>query len=391
MLNMLLREIKRVSSLPGRTSGMEISSPEDFIHDDGTKDEVDEATKLSAPSREIGDDELSSYLDRVRSKEKTKQDKFKYPYIHRSHAIEYYDEAGGKYDIGALKKAISQRPKTLLKKNEKMQHSDGSKEQFFNIGLAALKSLAVNEETNKLIVVSTCPGAGVCKTYCFAKKGMYIIMKGPWMSASKVLTYLLNDPDGFYNHLDREITNKENSGTRGDYKVGIRWHDSGDFFSPEYTALAFRLARAHPNVNFFAYTKTADTMGDSAPKNFILNWSEGAKRGEENKVKAKDPELKKTKHSVTVPREVFSDLLKQNKKINGNDKSKWDAKILRELKHRLAAKYGYAENTILSYPELINTIPANRTNKWKVIVRNGVDGDISATRSDVLATLLLIH
>lgn len=374
--------------MPGATPGMTIISPEEFVHSEETE-EVEEATKLPAPSKPISDKELSAYLDRSREKTKTNQDKFKYPYVHRSHAIEYYDEDGNKYDIDALKSALSQRPKRLLKKNEKMQHSDGSKEQFFNIGLAALKSLAVDESTGKLIVVNTCPGAGECKTYCFAKKGMYIMHKAPWLSAARILTFLLNDPEGFYSQLDREITNKEMGGKRGDYKISIRWHDAGDFFSPEYAALAFRIAEAHPNVNFFAYTKTAGTIINGSPKNFLLNWSEGAKREEETKIKANDPDLKKTKHSVTVPKKLFADLLKQNKQLG--DGTTWDPNLLGELKNRLSRTYGIPVKRILSYDEMRDTVPTKRRNQWSVIVRNKDDGDLSATRPDVLATLLLQH
>ena len=44
-----------------------------------------------------------------------------------------------------------------------MKHSNGALEQFFNIGFAALVGIALDENTNELIIVNTCPGAGSCK------------------------------------------------------------------------------------------------------------------------------------------------------------------------------------------------------------------------------------
>jgi len=186
-------------SLPGSTDGVEIMSPEEFVQAELSDDEVaddeevvDEATKLSAPSREFGDQEFQDYMKRiigtpdldkqgnpkvdkkgiekyVSGKEKT--DRYKLPYMHRSSVIEYYDAAGNRYDEKKVIDVLSQRPKELLKENEKMKHSSGELEQFFNVGFAALTGIAVDESDNKLIIVNTCPGAGSCKVDCFAMKG----------------------------------------------------------------------------------------------------------------------------------------------------------------------------------------------------------------------------
>jgi hypothetical protein len=37
-----------------------------------------------------------------------------------------------------------------------MKHSNGELEQFFNVGFAALTGIALDEDTNKLIIVNTC-------------------------------------------------------------------------------------------------------------------------------------------------------------------------------------------------------------------------------------------
>ena len=132
-----------------------------------------------------------------------------------------------------------------------MKHSNGSLEQFFNIGFAALVGIALDENTNELIIVNTCPGAGSCKIDCFAMKGGKVQFQGPWLSDGRILTYLLNDPDGFFSQLDSEIKKEEKKGDKGGYSVSIRWHDAGDFFSPEYAKMAFKLADSNPDVTFY--------------------------------------------------------------------------------------------------------------------------------------------
>jgi hypothetical protein len=338
---------------------------------------LDEATKLSAPQRDFGDEEFQDYMKRTvgtpdidkktgqvkvdkKGKEKyvsgkLKTDKYKLPYIHRSSAIKYYSPEGKRYDPEQIKAVLKQRPKKLLKQNEKMKHSNGELEQFFNIGFAALVGIALDENTNNLIIVNTCPGAGSCKVDCFAMGGGKIQYEAPWQSDGKILTYLLNDPDGFFNQLSSEIAKEESDGKKGGYKVSIRWHDAGDFFSPEYMDLAFKLADKFPDVDFYAYTKMAGAALGKKPANFIINWSEGAHTSQEKQVKANDPNLAKTKNSRIVPDKLFQDLLVKNEKgnlIKGSN-GQWQVvpEKLPELKQRLASEYGVSANSILSYDE----------------------------------------
>ncbi len=390
----------------------------------GAINSVAEATKLAAPSRPIGDKELTDYLDRIRGvpdidkktglpkvdkkgKEKyisgkTKQDKFRMPYIHRNSVMRYYSPDGKVYNTDLMKDEMKQRPPKLLKQNEKMKHSNGELEQFFNIGFAALVGAAIDESTNEVIIVNTCPGAGACMVDCFEMKGGFIQYEAGWLSRSKILTYLLNDPDGFSNQLNAEIAKEARAGAKGGYSVSVRWHNSGDFFSPEYIQLAFNIAKANPTVKFYAYTKIADAALADKPKNFIINWSEGAKIGQEKKIKAQDPNLERTKNSRIVPENLFWDLLKKDDKGNldkegADDKGaggRWvmrDQAATMELKKRLAQKYGLSVSSILDYDEYMtkrNSIPTGM--KYNVIVAPG-EGDVSANDHGVLSTLLLRH
>jgi hypothetical protein len=282
-----------------------------------------------------------------------------------------------------------------------MKHSNGDFEQFFNVGFAALTGIAVDEQTNNLIIVNTCPGAGSCKVDCFAMKGGKIQFKAAWQSDGRILTYLLNDPSGFFNQLSSEISKEEQLGQKGDkkfpggWKTTIRWHDAGDFFSPEYLDLALKMAAKHPDTKFYAYTKMAGAALAQKPPNFIINWSEGANTAQEKQVKAKDANLDTTKNSRIVPDELFQDLLVKDEKKNlvKGSSGQWQVQPdkLPELKNRLAKEYGLSANSILNYDEYMakrKSIPAGM--KYNVIVAPG-EGDISANDPNIISTLLLKH
>ena len=355
---------------------------------------VAEATALPASTRELKGQELTDYLDRIRNQEKKKTDKYNLPYVHRSSVVGYYNAEGKKYNTDAIKEGLKERPKSLLKKNEKMKHSDGEQEQFFNIGFAALVGIALDENTNELIVVNTCPGAGSCKVDCFAMKGGKVQFAGPWLSDGRILTYLLNHPDEFFNQLTEEIRKEESKGKKGGYSVSIRWHDAGDFFSPEYMDMAFDLANSLPDVKFYAYTKVAKAAMATKPSNFIINWSEGASTGQEKQIKRNDPNLDKTKNSRIVPSSLFYDLLVKDEKKNliKGPEGQWQVipDELPELKQRLADKYNISKNSILSYDEWNTKGKNNKSMKWNVIVAPG-EPDLTANDTGVLGTLLLKH
>lgn len=384
---------------------------------------LEEATTLPASTRDLKGQEFQDYMNRIKGTDdidkktgqvkldkkgnekyvsgKTKSDKYKMPYIHRSSIIEYLGPDGKTYDEDKIKQSLSQRPKSLLKQNEKMKHSNGEFEQFFNVGFAALTGIAVDEQTNNLIIVNTCPGAGSCKVDCFAMKGGKVQFKAAWQSDGRILTYLLNDPDGFFNQLSAEISKEEQLGQKGDkkfpngWKTTIRWHDAGDFFSPEYLDLALKMAAKHPDTKFYAYTKMAGAALAQKPPNFIINWSEGANTSQEKQVKAKDANLDTTKNSRIVPDDLFQDLLVKDEKKNlvKGASGQWQVQPdkLPELKQRLASEYGLSANSILSYDEYMakrKSIPAGM--KYNVIVAPG-EGDISANDQNIISTLLLRH
>ena len=370
-------------------SGVETPDEEDA--------EIDEA-KLDAPARKMGDDELEQYLDRIKGLStgkktsrgldkyvsgKTKQDKYKKPYIHRSSVIPIVDEEGKKYNLDALRSLVTKRPSKILKQNEKMQHSDGTASVFYNVGLPALKGLAVDEDTGDFVIIDTCPGAGACQTYCYAMKGGYVQWKNVAEGQTQMLNFLYNDPDGFMKMMGDEIQAADKKFNKKDKKTKlvIRWHDAGDFFSPQYLAMAYALARKYPNVDFYAYTKLASVAKSSKPDNFKINYSMGAKPSQEKEI-----DFAQTKNSRVVPEVLFKDLLDRD---DGKPVYK-DQQAIDTLKQRIAAKYSVEPSSILTYDEMMKTPPSKEKNKWNVIVKPG-DGDDSANRNDVLNSFLLMH
>jgi len=378
----LLTEVKmyEVMGLPSDS----IMTLDQFVNSSG----LDEADMLGAMTRTMSPDEMQAYLAKTAAGKKTKLDKYTMPYVHRGN-IEIKDENDRKFDLDKLKAAIITRPTKLLKQNEKITHSGGETAQYYNIGLPALKGLAVNEKTGDFIVVDTCPGAGACKVYCYAKKGGYVQWKASSMSQTKVLNFLLNDPQGFKAKLESEIQTEVDKFAKKGAKVVVRWHDAGDFFSPDYVDLAYSVARKFPQVDFYAYTKMAGVATGNKPNNFKMNFSMGATPDQEKQIQPKS-----TKHSTVVPKPMFTDLILKDAK--GKLIKDQDGKIqfkspeaIDTLKDKLSAKYGVPKDSIITYDEM-KVIPAGKEPKWNVIVKPG-DGDESANRADVVGTWLLIH
>lgn len=352
--------------------------------------ELDEADMLGATTRILPPDELQAYLQRTGAGEKEKLDKYKMPYVHRGN-IEIKDENDRTYDLNKLKSAITARPEKILKQNEKITHSGGGSTVYFNIGLPALKGLAVNEKTGDFVVVDTCPGAGACKVYCYAKKGGYVQWKASSLSQTRQLNFLLNDPSGYKAKLESELSAAVSKFDKKGTKVVVRWHDAGDFFSPDYLDLAYGVAKDFPNIEFYAYTKMAGVAQGGKPSNFKMNFSAGADMSQEKQVN-----FQTTKHSTVVPKQMFADLVD---KVEVDDPSKPGKKIkkmdfkspsdLQTLKQKLAVKYGFPVDTVITYDEMMK-MPVGSKPQWNVIVKSG-DGDDSANRADVLGTWLLIH
>ena len=359
------------------------------------KPRVAEAIKLNPPQRTIPRDELQGYADRIKSGTKTKRDKFS-PIIHGSNirAITKDDE-NTEWDLDDLSRQITTRPKAILGTNAKMEKSKTEGEIIYDLTLPALSGIVVDEESGDFVEITTCPGAGACQLFCYARKGGYVMFPASSMSAAQALNFLVNDPEGYSARVNQEIKALKTRADKAGIQLVVRWHDAGDFFSKEYLDLAYDVAKSNPDVQFYAYTKMGDVATGGSPANFTMNFSSGSKRGEEKKVefyKQQNPGAT-VKQGVTVPKNMFFDLIARN----GNSLIK-DAKgrtqfaspeALDTFKQRIAQQYKVAPDSIITYDQMLAT-PVGPTPRWNVIVQPGA-GDRAANRKDVIDSYLMFH
>ena len=304
----------------------------------------------------------------------------------------YYDvqdEDIPDFDLNKLKKILMTVPneEQLLGKNQKM-----AKSNFYNISLPALKSLIYHKNTNKFYVITTCSKAKECIAWCYAQMGNYVQYDAPIRLKMQKLNYLINHWDEWKNRVIARIEHV-NKYKKRDTETVVRWHDSGDFISPDYLEIAFDIARATPNVYHYAYTKEVSMVkGANVPPNFEFKFSlEGHERKE---ITPEDPT------GVVAPEDLFKEFWKE--KPEGVDDKTWKASGMWNftpeekniVRDRIARHYGIKDpNQILWHDDYIK-IPHDRTQeherKWYVIGKPG-DTDIPASRKDTMGIINLLH
>ena len=145
------------------------------------------------------------------------------------------------------------------------------------------------------------------------------------------------------------------------------------------------------------------TSGE-VPDNFIFNFSLDATGKEKELLRKNEEESRNNpenrfKMSFTVQKSLFGPYVKKIKYVKSVNKvgkeelgTRSVAKSpedLEKLKQVIADHYKIDVNKLLSYDEMMET-PVGKKNEYNVIVMPG-DGDVSATRRDVLGTYLLLH
>lgn len=370
------------------------SSDVSFNNYVGHDDEMDEAIKLDAPQKKWSRDDMHGYADRIKTGSKTKKDKFN-PIIHASNIKGIVQDDGEtEWDLDDLARQITTRPRAILGTNAKMEKSSTEGEIIYDLTLPALSGIVVDEETGEFVEIKTCPGAGECQLFCYARKGGYVMFPASSMSAAQALNFLVNDPEGYTARVNQEIQTIKKKTDKHGIQLVVRWHDAGDFFSKEYLDLAFGVAESNPDVQFYAYTKMGDVATAKGPKNFIINFSSGAKRGEEKKIEFyKQQTQQPVKAGITVPKNMFFDLIaRQGNKLIKDAKGRTqfqDADALEEFKYRLSQAYKVDINTIITYDQMLD-IPPSDEPKWNVIVQPGA-GDRGANRKDIINSFLMFH
>jgi len=374
-LNTLGDYLMRISEIikEEMINGMEVMSLEKFVKvapklgaatdtdlEDIAESLINEAEfGLGAKLADMSQQEIEDYLARSKKYQKydpkdksvqkekealgasLKKDRFQYPFMHPSN-IKIVDENDEIIDTDDLKRQLMERPKTILKQNAKIKHSSNGKASlFYNMGLPALIGLFVDENTGEFKVAVTCKSAGICKTYCYARGSNYVRYAAPSMDAARIFNFLMNDPEGFKAQFSSEISQKEKTANKKNQELVIRLHTSGDFLSNEYKELLYDVANDHPHVLFYAYTKESSVaLDENKPKNFVVNFSQGAIPAEEKKV-----DLVNIKNSRVVPEDIFADLIKEpahpDETVKFTDTD--------ELKNRISKKYKMPVDSILTY------------------------------------------
>ena len=113
---------------------------------------------------------------------------------------------------------------------------------------------------------NTCPQAGACKSVCYARAGRFAMPDSIAMRLDNLWATLRPD---FVNRLAESIVASK--------ATHVRIHDSGDFYAQSYVDAWIEIARALPDVVFYAYTKSLDLNYEAAPGNLRIVQSEGGK------------------------------------------------------------------------------------------------------------------
>jgi hypothetical protein len=164
----------------------------------------------------------------------------------------------------------------ILTQNGKMKKSSQDGIDVYNFGIPAFQS-----NTG----LKTCPMAGVCASGCYARSGTYRF--GNVVNAYENRLQLTQN-ENFIPIMVAEISLKTiQSKSKGNTCL-IRIHDSGDFYSKDYTNAWYSIMKQCPNTRFYAYTKMVAMMSQFEPlPNFRLIYSYGG---------LQDSQIDTTKH-----------------------------------------------------------------------------------------------
>ena len=378
--------------------------------------EMDEALKIDAPQKSWSKQDMQDYLTRIKTGTKTKQDRFN-PIIHGSNikAITK-DDGNEEWNLDDLAKQITTRPRAILGTNAKMAKSKVEGAITYDLTLPALSGIVVDEETGEFVEITTCPGAGECQLYCYARKGGYVMFPASSMSAAQALNFLVNHPAEYMKMFDGEVKKAKALADKNGIKLLVRIHDAGDFFSKEYYDLVMDVKANNPGVKFYFYTKMGDIASGEQPDDVIGQFSPGAKSREVKAVQTARAAGQHVKDAVTLPKDMFRDLFVTDAKGKyvKDEKGRTQVKGTGEwnnFKQKLASTYNIDPGTIITYDEM-NRIPEPGPTgtkevmqkdgsvkkatvyappKWNVVIFPAGHGDLGAARRDVSKQFLMFH
>lgn len=125
--------------------------------------------------------------------------------------------------------------------------------------------------------IRTCPAAGVCATFCYARVGTYRF-SNVRAAHARNLQMVVDDLPGWQAAMIDELGQRRYRGGKW-----VRIHDAGDFFNDEYLTAWLDVARAVPDVTFYCYTREVARfrriveVPGGRPDNFLYLYSLGGR------------------------------------------------------------------------------------------------------------------
>ena len=122
----------------------------------------------------------------------------------------------------------------------------------------------------------TCPGADACLALCYARQGTFLFKGSKRVRIDNhqllLTTHATHGLQGVIDILDEAVKKVTKT------VAVIRLHDSGDFFKKWYVQAWVEVIKRHPNILFYAYTKSFPMFkGIDLPSNFRVTYSFGGK------------------------------------------------------------------------------------------------------------------
>lgn len=149
-----------------------------------------------------------------------------------------------------------------------------------NSKLAKAKQKGYMIESFNLPAGKTCPGAGACKAFCYAKKGFYAM---PSVANRYQQNYdATKDLTSFIDKMNLSVQVLVKRAVKQKLTPVVRIHTAGDFYRPSYFRAWATIVESSPEVIFYAYTKSPFVRkmiraGKIVlPSNFIIIYSLGS-------------------------------------------------------------------------------------------------------------------
>lgn len=189
---------------------------------------------------------------------------------------------------------------------------------------------------------NTCPNAGICAGFCYAKNGTYMFPEVIKAHTQK-LEFVLFHREEWKNAMVRELRKKKY------YRKLIRIHDAGDFFSLDYALDWVDIMVSSPQCFFYAYTKQVsmfkNDLRGKLPGNFRVIFSFGGR--EDNLI-----DREKDRHSDVFP--DYEEMIQQGYNDIGDNDAQ--AALARNF------RVGLFRNNI---PHLIKKMGNKRFSDWQ--------------------------